>query len=125
MDIWAAAMRWLILAELIIGHATFVWAEDSESGRSAYFSNCAPCHGVNARGHGFLNSLLKVPAPDLTTLAKRNRGVFPFAAVTEIVEGRTPSVAHGTRDVPVWGFAPSVRSQMPIIADFLSRLQVK
>jgi hypothetical protein len=42
-----------------------------------------------------------------------------------MIEGGTRSGAHGTREVPVWGFAPWVRSQMPIIADYLSRLQVK
>ena len=125
MNIRAVAMKWLILAELLIGHATFVSAEDSNSGKSAYLSSCAPCHGVDARGHGFLNSVLKVPGPDLTTLAKRNRGAFPFAAVTKVIEGRTPSDAHGTQEVPVWGFAPWVRSQIPTIADYLSCLQVK
>ena len=125
MNIRAAAMKWLILAELLIGHAAFVSAEDSDSGKSAYLSSCAPCHGVDARGQGFLNSVLKVPGPDLTTLAKRNRGAFPFAAVTEMIEGRTRSDAHGTREVPVWGFAPWVRNQMPNIVDYLSRLQVK
>ena len=30
MNIRAAAMKWLILAELLIGHATFVSAEDSD-----------------------------------------------------------------------------------------------
>jgi len=124
MNIRAAAMKWLILAELLIGHAALS-AEDSDSGKSAYLSTFAPCHGVDAREHGYLNSVLKVPGPDLTTLAKRNHGAFPFAAVTEMIEGRAPSAAHGTREVPVWGFAPWVRSQMPIIADYLSRLQVK
>ena len=125
MNIRIAAVKWLILAEFLIGHATSVWAEDPDSGRFAYMASCAPCHGENGRGNGFLNSVLKVQAPDLTTLAKRNRGGFPFAAVTEIIEGRTRNDGHGTRGAPVWGFAPWVRSQMPIIADYLSHLQIK
>jgi hypothetical protein len=79
---------------------------------------------VDARGHGFLNSAIKRPAPDLTMLAK-NRGAFPFDAVLKIIEGRTSNDAHGNREAPVWGFAPWVRSQGPAIADYLSRLQVK
>jgi hypothetical protein len=51
---------------------------------------------------------LKVPPPDLTVLAKKNNGVFPFNSVYEIIDGRKTVIAHGTRDMPIWGdrYAP-------------------
>ena len=51
-----------------------------------------------------LASVLKVPPADLTTLARRNGGYFPLTAVSEIIDGRTLIAAHGTREMPIWGF---------------------
>ena len=47
--------------------------------------------------------MLKVPPPNLTVLAKKNKGVLPFSAVYEIIDGRKTVMAHGTRDMPIWG----------------------
>jgi hypothetical protein len=47
---------------------------------------------------------LKVPPPDLTMLAKKNNGVFPTNAAYEIIYGLKTLPAHGTRDVPIWGY---------------------
>jgi hypothetical protein len=47
--------------------------------------------------------LLKVRPPDLTRLAARNGGKFPFEYVTKIIDGRAAVGPHGTRDMPVWG----------------------
>jgi hypothetical protein len=47
--------------------------------------------------------VLKVPPPDLTILAKMNNGVLPFSAVYEIIDGRKTVMAHGMRDMPIWG----------------------
>jgi mono/diheme cytochrome c family protein len=118
-------MKWLILVELLIGQGVPASAQDNDAGKSTYLSSCAPCHGTEAKGDGFLNSVLKVPAPDLTTLAKRNNGDFPTAAVTEIIDGRKVTAAHGTREMPIWGFAPWVRDRISIIVDYLNRIQVR
>jgi hypothetical protein len=47
---------------------------------------------------------LKTPPPDLTLLAKRNEGYFPFADVYEKIDGREEVKAHGPRQIPVWGY---------------------
>jgi hypothetical protein len=47
--------------------------------------------------------MLKKPASDLTTLSKKNGGVFPFARVFETIEGTHELKAHGTREMPIWG----------------------
>jgi hypothetical protein len=44
--------------------------------------------------------VLKTPPADLTVLAKRNDGVFPIAAVNEIIDGRMLIAAHGNREMP-------------------------
>jgi hypothetical protein len=55
------------------------------------------------QGDGFISAVLKVPPPDLTLLAKKNDGIFPIAAVDEIIDGRLLIAAHGNREMPVWG----------------------
>ena len=77
------AFSWLMIAAQIIGFAASGWAQDA--GKTAYLSSCGPCHGADGKGNGFISAVLKTPPSDLTTLAKRNDGVFPIAAVNEII----------------------------------------
>src|SRR5262245_9374746 len=71
-------------------------------GQQTYERACASCHGVDARGDGPVAPTLKVPPPDLTTLARRNGGVFPRDHVIAAVTGTIPIPAHGTAEMPVW-----------------------
>ena len=66
-------------------------------------NSCAVCHGLDGQGNGPLTVLLKVRPPDLTALAARNGGKFPFDYVMRIIDGRATVGPHGTRDMPVWG----------------------
>jgi hypothetical protein len=52
-----------------------------------------------------MRDLLTVPPPDLTTLAERNGGRFPFERVLRIIDGREAVEGHGTADMPIWGRA--------------------
>jgi mono/diheme cytochrome c family protein len=74
-----------------------------DPGKQAYELQCAICHGIDAKGNGFYTASLKVPAPDLTTLSKRNGRAFPVDRVTKVIDGRTEIAAHGSRDMPIWG----------------------
>ena len=48
----------------------------------------------------------------VTTLSKRNGGVFPFVRVYETIDGRNEVQAHGTtRDMPIWGREFTAQSQ--------------
>jgi hypothetical protein len=49
-----------------------------------------------------VKSLIKPPT-DLTRLSETNSGVFPFARVYDVIDGRFELATHGTRDMPVWG----------------------
>ena len=70
-------------------------------GKREYDSKCAVCHGADGKGNGPYAKELKSPLPDLTTMAKRNGGIFPVGKTFEIIEGA--GKGHGTRDMPVWG----------------------
>lgn len=72
-------------------------------GKQVYHDNCAMCHGDSGKGDGPVAAILKPKVPDLTILQKNNQGVFPFAQVYDVIDGRRVVAAHGPRDMPVWG----------------------
>lgn len=90
-------------AAVIVGLSTAGWAQSLDAGKFEYRSSCAPCHGSDGKGKGPISSQLKVMPTDLTVLTKKNNGVFPFSAVYEIIDGRQAIIAHGTREMPIWG----------------------
>jgi len=75
----------------------------SLQGPDLYRAYCASCHGVDARGNGPVAPALKATLPDLTTIAQRNGGIFPGERIRRIIEGDETFIAHGTREMPVWG----------------------
>lgn len=73
------------------------------SGKQLYVSDCALCHGGDAKGGGPFSPQLKTWPPDLTQLAKKNNGVFPAMHLSEVIDGEFEKPAHGSREMPVWG----------------------
>jgi mono/diheme cytochrome c family protein len=136
-------MKWTRLAlAAVLTLSTAVWAQGKmDLGKREFDTNCASCHGVSGKGNGPLGELLKRSASDLTTLQKRNGGVFPMARMYETIEGGgVPE--HGTRDMPIWGREYSikaaeyymdvpynqeayVRARILNLLEYVSRLQVK
>jgi mono/diheme cytochrome c family protein len=74
-------------------------------GKGAFRSYCGACHGASARGDGPLAADLKVRPANLTEIAKRNGGEFPFEQVVRTIDGRQRVRGHGGGDMPVWGDA--------------------
>ncbi|MFZ0135529.1 MAG: cytochrome c [Candidatus Sulfotelmatobacter sp.] len=73
-------------------------------GAKLFQHNCAECHGSDGRGHGPGALALKHTVPDLTLIAQRNGGKFPYERVREIIEGKQAArLAHGDQEMPVWG----------------------
>ena len=72
-------------------------------GKNEYELQCSVCHGMDAKGSGFLGAVLKVVPSDLTTLAKKNGGVFPADRVSSVIDGREEVAGHGPRAMPIWG----------------------
>ncbi len=105
-------LRAFTIAAIAVNATTMAYAQQSspagrsvDSGKSEYEANCAVCHGLNGKGDGPFAEQLKSSAvvPNLTELSKKNNGVFPFMRVQETIDGRTLVMAHGPRNMPIWG----------------------
>src|SRR5579864_5099010 len=75
----------------------------SLEGPDLYKAYCATCHGLAGKGDGPVASALEARPSDLTTIAKRHGGVFPVSRMRTIIAGDELILAHGTRDMPIWG----------------------
>lgn len=73
------------------------------SGKQLYVSYCSMCHGADAKGGGPFSPQLKVWPPDLTQLARKNKGTYPAMRVAESIDGEFGKPSHGTRVMPIWG----------------------
>jgi len=73
------------------------------SGSEMYTAYCAVCRGFDGKGNGRTAEALKVPPPDLTALAKKNGGKYPFDHVTSAIQADLRLPAHGSKEMPVWG----------------------
>ena len=72
-------------------------------GAKLFLGYCASCHGVDGRGNGPAAAALKPRVPDLTRITWRSHGQFPRVRIRNIIEGTESPVAHGSREMPVWG----------------------
>lgn len=130
------------LAALVAALALMVGASvgqaASDFDRTEYETSCANCHGLTGKGDGVLRRQLAQTPSDLTTLTKRNGGVFPSQRVWEMIDGRTSVEIgpHGTREMPVWGLVYRAqdtqrqpdwyaRNRMASLLDYLARIQEK
>jgi len=104
------------------------------SGKEMYLAYCATCHGKEGKGDGPAASALKIPPADLTTLSKRNKGEFPSAHVTNLLNGSSGVAAHGSKEMPVWGpifmamehqHASAVRLRIANLTEYVKSLQQK
>lgn len=101
------------------------------SGGATFNAYCTVCHGPAGRGDGpAAKALSKAPA-DLTQIARKHAGNFPSAAVRATIVGEAGPLAHGTRDMPMWG--PLFRSadgsvseiRLNNLVEYLASLQQK
>jgi mono/diheme cytochrome c family protein len=93
-------------------------------GKEWFRAYCAPCHGVDAKGHGPVAPALKELPPDLTTLAKRNNGKFPEDYVKKVLVHGVTAPAHGSSDMPIWGPTFAGINEGNLI-QYLASVQVK
>ena len=106
-----------------------------ERGGLTYRTHCAVCHGKGAQGDGPLADHLRFAPPDLTRIAKRNKGKFDPQIVQRIIDGRFPIRGHGGPEMPVWGDAflepregysrDGVRAKIVELTAYLETLQQK
>lgn len=125
-------IKWLIIAGLIAGSSAQASAQNNDVGKTEYQSSCGSCHGIGGKGDGPVSKELKTPPADLTVLAKNNNGVFPYDRVYQMIDGRNTSIAaHGTREMPVWGYqfgppeAFQFKKRILAVIDYLKTIQEK
>src|ERR1035437_1829888 len=104
------------------------------SGKQMYTNYCAPCHGVDGKGHGPVATALKTPPPDLTVLTRNNHGKFPDTHIVTVLQNGADIPSHGSAEMPVWGPILGKMNQtnpqdrllrMSNLSRYLETLQVK
>jgi mono/diheme cytochrome c family protein len=105
-------------------------------GQNLYLGYCAACHGASGAGDGPAASQLNVAVPDLRILTGAD-GVFPRDRIAEVVDGRSLRAAHGSWDMPVWGYSfrrdegdtaegrRNVQARIDALVDHIEGLQAK
>lgn len=73
------------------------------SGSQMYANYCAPCHGMDGRGHGAVAAVLRKSPTDLTALTRNNRGRFPDTHIMVVLQNGIDIPSHGAAEMPVWG----------------------
>ncbi|HUO05542.1 MAG TPA: cytochrome c [Candidatus Binataceae bacterium] len=108
-------------------------------GKKDFETYCADCHGANGKGNGVAGNLVSdTPPPDLTVLARRNGGVFPTEAITDLIDGRKRIPSHERLEMPFWGvtlqrpgeeFSPQsnaeVKQRIDAIVGYIRSIQQK
>ena len=108
------------------------------TGKQDYETYCAECHGTDGKGNGPASQSLATVAqpPDITLLAARHGGKFPFAEVVDVVDGRKAIPSHARLEMPFFavklqnpgeGFSPdsdaAVRKRIDAIVTYVESLQ--
>lgn len=75
------------------------------SGAAEFQRYCALCHGGDGRGGGPLTDAdtMKKSVADLTKIAKRNGGVFPFSRVADTIRDGVSIAEHSPSRMMAWG----------------------
>jgi mono/diheme cytochrome c family protein len=109
----------------------------AEAGKMYYKQYCATCHGANGKGDGPMSVALKTKATDLTLLAKKNGGKFPYMDVLDTIDGEKTIASHGSREMPAWGQTfqadigddpgtqALVRGRLMLLTDYIRSIQEK
>ena len=111
---------------------TAISATSPASGKEMFLQYCASCHGKEGKGDGPAAAALKTPPANLATLAARNKGSFPALKVSHMIQGEEAQIAHGSRDMPIWGEVfheregqSTVKLRVANLTDYVKSLQAK
>jgi mono/diheme cytochrome c family protein len=104
-------------------------------GAALYKAYCSACHGVSGTGDGPIADALRFRPADLTSIARRAKGIFDPAKVHQMIDGRVPVKGHGGPDMPLWGDAfkrsgdgydeGGVGARIDLLVTHLESLQVR
>ncbi|MBX3027606.1 c-type cytochrome [bacterium] len=115
MRSWSGVLVHVTMAAVVVGTAAARAADEDPAlaqGRALYGEYCASCHGADGKGA----DTAKSKGSDLTQIAKKNGGKFPFYDVMLQISGRKPTgqeqdtslpgsvtSPHGDGKMPSWG----------------------
>lgn len=120
----------LRIPAVLIGLSTFMLATGGMaqlfepldlSGEEMFMRYCAACHGSDAKGTGPVARTMNKRVPDLTQLMADPRDEFPAQAIRDAIDGRSMAIAHGTRQMPVWGYEFWVEEGADVVAEETAR----
>ena len=132
--LWAAALALPALGQTTEVKKVPARYTSPASGSDMYLAYCASCHGTKGLGDGPVAAHLKNAVPDLTTLAKQSKGIFPAQRVAQVIQGEVGVKTHGVQDMPVWGpvflrlnnsEAPAARIRVANLTKHIEGLQAK
>ena len=108
-----------------------------DPGRAMYLRYCSACHGPAGKGDGIAGTFMTPKPADLTQIAAKRGGTFPFQAVMAYVDGTKDVRAHGDPAMPVWGETfraesacdmgrrVEVQGKLMLITDYVRSIQAK
>jgi mono/diheme cytochrome c family protein len=105
---------------------------ESLTGKDTFLAYCAPCHGREGAGDGPVAPALRIPPGDLRVLSAK-KGFAREAVVAFVTGTGRPIAAHGTSEMPIWGFIfrgldPSdarVNVRLQNVVDYIESLQLQ
>jgi mono/diheme cytochrome c family protein len=97
------ASLWLLAVLAVLGTAARAAEVAAEANKALYLRYCGACHGPAGKGDGLAGSFMRPKPTDLTQIAKKNGGKFPFQGTMQAIDGTNTPRAHGDPDMPVWG----------------------
>ena len=103
-----------VFVGVLLFFAPFANAGEEMSGKAVYERYCAVCHGIDGKGDGPMQAVLKPTASDLTLISKFNQGQFAYDRVYEVIESSVEVAGHGSGQMPIWGDAFRRDSDNPL-----------
>jgi mono/diheme cytochrome c family protein len=77
--------------------------DEADAAKAAYLRYCGACHGPGGKGDGIAGTFMRPKPTDLTQMAEKSGGKFPFEPTMRVIDGRDAVRAHGDPAMPVWG----------------------
>lgn len=97
-------------------------------GRADFERYCMDCHGPDGTGSGYISHYLKISPTNLTKIAEKHGGEFPFQKISKIIDGRVDGHSSirtiGSKQMPAWG-ALFEDETGKLAAEEVARLRVK
>ncbi len=133
-------IRYLVCGAILATVVAPLSIAAAQTGKQDYETYCADCHGADGKGNGPANQAIAMSTtpPDITLLAARHGGKFPFDEVVDIVDGRKAIPSHARLEMPFFavklqnpgeGFNPAsdaaVKKRIDAIVTYVESLQTK